>query len=289
MLTVDDVAKVANKRLRLDKDLVIAVTGDEGDGKSALAMGISLKVDPLFDFERNVLYSPTVEETKSKIIGLPRYSVIVADEAIKIMYKLNWGTKIQKFLNQIYALCRQENKLSILCMPRFKDFNEYFRNHRIKFWLHIVDPISNKKSKGHAILFGKSWNPTSQDTWWLGDLQKTIDKYSFKRKLHEVDYTLQDKIDVLSKSRNFLGVVEFEWIPDEQWNIYLEAKSRQKYDGMELNDVDADEFKLRESERLNKAMLELSKRGVTQKEIARAINMSQQSISHRLKELKSLL
>lgn len=289
MLTVEDVAKVANKRLRLDKDLVIAVTGDEGDGKSTLAMALGLKVDALFDFERNVLYSPTVEETKSKIIGLPKYSAIVADEAIKIMYKLNWGTRIQKFLNIIYALCRQENKLSILCMPRFKDFNEYFRNHRIKFWIHIIDPISNKKSKGHAILFGKSWNPTSQDTWWLGDLQKTIDKYSFRRKLHEVDYNLQDKIDVLSKSRNFLGVVEFEWIAEEQWNLYLLSKSKKKYDGLDLSESNADDFRLKERERTNKAIFELSKRGASQKEIAEAVGIAQGNVSRRLKELKPLL
>lgn len=98
------------ERARNGKDSVVAICGDEGDGKSTLAANIGFESDMFFDFERNELFSPTNEEMQEKVVGLPRFSTIVADEAIKILYKLNWQSKSQRFLNELYALCRRENK-----------------------------------------------------------------------------------------------------------------------------------------------------------------------------------
>lgn len=175
-LTPHDVSKIFLRRVKKDKDAVIALTGDEGEGKSTLALHIiqetlrlhhKTEEEILETINDYVIYSPNKEEVKKRIIGLPKYMPVSADEAIKILYKLNWGTEIQKYLNMLYAICRKENKITILCMPRFIDFNEFFRNHRIKFWIHILE-------RGRAVMFSKDWSPFSKDPWWLDENQKII-------------------------------------------------------------------------------------------------------------------
>lgn len=222
-------ANAIKKRVRDDKDCVIAVSGDEGDGKSTLAAGLSILTDPMFDFETHELFSPTPEEMAEKITGLPKYSVIIADEAIKILYKLNWQSKSQKFLNELYALCRKENKVTILCVPRFPDLNEYFRNHRVKYWIQVIDPISATKKIGHAAFFKRSWVPGHDDPWNLKELKKEIDKYSERKRIKEVEFGFEEKAEVLSRHRNFIGILEFEWLPKTWWDKYIEMKSKVEY------------------------------------------------------------
>lgn len=226
MLRLKAIAESSLNRVKLDKDLAIAITAPEGDGKSALSIGLGMEIDPkYFSLERNVLFSPNVGEIRKKIYNLPRFTPIIADEAIKIMYKLNWGTKIQKYLNQIYAVCRNQNKISIFNMPRFTDFSEYFRNHRIKLWIHIVDPINNQKEFGHAVLMSRSWNPITSDPWGLKIFEKAIE-LERKRKRKDAEYDLNSKIDLFSQLPSFVDVLEFGWVKQSAWDSYLELKNQ---------------------------------------------------------------
>ncbi len=211
------------KRVERDKDLAIAVTGPEGDGKSALSIGLGLKIDPLFLLKRNVLFSPSVKEIKQKIYNLPPYSVILADEAIKILYKLNWQSKVQKYLNTIYTICRNQNKISLFNIPRLIDANEYFRNHRLKLWVHIVDPISSEKKEGHACIMARSWNPVTVDPWGLKVFEKKmVDER--KRGKKDVVYSLDEKINLFSELPSFVDILKFKWIDNDIWKDYLELK-----------------------------------------------------------------
>jgi len=83
-------AKIINKRLDKEHDLVGAVTGDEGYGKSTLGVEISKEFDAEFNFERNVAYIPTSDEMSNKFNALKPKQVFLVDEAIKILYKLKW-------------------------------------------------------------------------------------------------------------------------------------------------------------------------------------------------------
>lgn len=225
----NDLAKKLVQRAKNGKDSVVAICGDEGDGKSTLAANIGIASDDFFDFERNELFSPTVEEMREKVVGLPRYSTIIADEAIKILYKLNWQSKSQRFLNELYALCRRENKTTLLCIPRLTDLNEQFRNHRVRFWLQVIDSVSGTKKDGHAVLFKRSWVPGRSDPWNLGELEKMINKFCFNRKIKEVEMNFEDKIRVLSRHRNFVAVVGFSWMPPVWWERYSALKNSIAY------------------------------------------------------------
>jgi len=234
IMSPKDIAHHFIKRVKQDKDACVGITGDEGDGKSTLAVWIiieCLKKQGKTDEEIKqilndyIVYSPNKDEMMAKIVGLPKYSPISADEAIKILYKMNWATDIQKFLNMLYAVCRQENKISLLCMPRFIDFNEFFRNHRIKFWIHII-------SRGHAVFFIRDWSPFSKDPWWIQDSQKTIDMHYKSKKLKIVDFNDEEMIFLLKKAKIFVGEIMFDDLPADIQEIYKSGKKSGGYENL---------------------------------------------------------
>jgi len=197
---VDELIRIANltrERLRDDFDAVIAVTGIEGIGKTSLAIQLGRKIDDDFDLEKNVIYIPDVQQIVNKITKeLEKYSVVIVDEAIKTMYKRKWFNKLQIFLNQIYSICRKENKCSILCMAQFSDFDSFFRQHRIMLWIHVID-------RGHAVVFMRDWSPFCKDPWHIDENQKIILK---KRGRHRIaDESLTHKLQSLRKSMNYLS------------------------------------------------------------------------------------
>ena len=168
-ITPEKFVDVLKRRVKKDWDAVVGITGEEGSSKSTLASWLvylgciddgKTEEEACQKFVDYTIFSPNKNRVQEQITKSERYSIINADEAIKILYKQNWATPIQKFLNMFYALCRQENKISVLCMPRFLDFNEFFRNHRIKFWIHVVD-------RGVAVIFERDWFPTSSDPWFI--------------------------------------------------------------------------------------------------------------------------
>jgi len=227
IMTIKQFCNNVRQHLRDDFDCVIAITSSsEGEGKSTLAGQLGLGIDPKFDFRRNILYSPTVKAMKDLIFGLEKYSVIDPDEAIKILYKLKWGDKLTIFLNQLYALCRQENLATVLPMPRITDFVEFFRNHKIKFWLHIVE-------RGTAVIFYKDWNPFAQDPWYMKENLAIIRKHRLHKKT--VLYNLEEKIGALSKCQNFIGILKFEDLPEPHRTIYREMKRKYAYMDMDMD------------------------------------------------------
>ena len=212
------------EKVREDWDMVFAVTGAEGSSKSTCINQMGFKIDKDYSLSNNILYSPNRQELKDKVIGLPRFSMVNADEAIKILYKAQWHSPMQIFINKLYRLCRQENKITGLAMPRFSDFNEGFRNHRIKIWIYCLE-------KGCAVVFTPDWSPFAKDPWWMDDNQKMLDKYRKGRKLQ--DFTLEDKIRVLMSSRNYWGVITYPDLTEDMRLQYKQFANQNKYGGLE--------------------------------------------------------
>lgn len=283
MLTIDEVAKNTLHRLKDGKDLVIACTGDERDGKSSISIQLAMGIDPLFALERNMLFSPKAEEMKSKVTSLPHYSAIIADEAIKALYKQK-RDKMLTYINKLYMICGKENKASILNLPRFTDLSEYFRRHRVRIWIWIIDPISKTKDIGHAAVFSRTWVQVAEDPWYFKDLQKTIDEYSRMRKIKEIDFNLTHRINVLSKSRNFVGIMEFGKVEQTLWDRYSELKDKYAYEDMDTNEKTEEGRWEGRSMSMIESVLE---KGIyTQAEVADMIGLTSSTISKMMKKRK---
>jgi predicted XRE-type DNA-binding protein len=265
--------KVCRKRVREDYDAVIGITGDEGVGKSTCANQLGFGIDDNYTLEKNVLYSPNKENMKNAIQGLPRFSAINGDEAIKILYKLKWWSPLQLFMNTFYRLCREENKISIFPMPRFSDFNEGFRNHRIKIWIYVLD-------RGLGVAFEKDWSPFSKDPWWMDENQKMIDKYRLGKKMSS--FTLEKKLQVLQKSRNFLDVITFPDLDPEKREMYKQFKQQHTYEGIEEEYSEGDRYvKIRKKSHRDKKLLieELLQLGYSHQKVADILRVSRSAVS----------
>lgn len=207
-------------RLRKNYDAVIAICGYEGDGKSTLAIKLAAAIDKDFSLEKNVIYNPRVETVVESVLhGLPKYSAVVVDEAIKVLYKRGWMNRLQIFLNQVFAICRSENKAVILCMPEFTDFDAFFRQHRILIWIQILE-------RGTAVAFVKSWLPFVSDKWNLKRNQTLLEKAMGKKKVLDLDS--EDKLVLLRRSSNYFVDFEFNDLSKHFQKEYQRLKSEVK-------------------------------------------------------------
>ena len=259
--------KALMKRVRQDYDAVIAITGTEGVSKSTLANQLGFNTDKAYTLEKNCLFSPNPKNLVASIRELPRFSTVNADEAIKILYKQQWW--LQVFINKFYRLCRQDNKISIMCMPRFQEFNEGFRNHRILFWIHLLD-------RGVGVVYEKDWSPFVKDPWHTDDNQKQIEKMTTGRKYFKID--MERRLGILERSGNCLGRIEFPDLTPEIRVKYKELAKLHKYEGLE-DEMDKGRFygqmKERYEDRLVKLVELLRKQtGMSQRQIAEQLGVS---------------
>lgn len=276
-MSIKLLAKLVRTRVRKDYDVVIAVTGDEGSGKSTLGIKLAFAMDDDFKIEKNVLFSPVENEVKEAVTGLPKYSAIVLDEAIKVMYKLNWNTKIQKLLNILYALARKENKITLLCIPRFTDLTEFFRNHRVHIWVHVT-------MRGYAFVFIRDKNPFTDDPWHFKNMQKRIARTNWS------SLDIKGQIKVIKRMNSYAGVLRFHDFSPRIKEKYLQMRDAEgeKYKGLEMSDpTDMYKEKIEQYKGLfEKGVLVMRKTGLSIKEIASLMGKTRHTISYILKKKK---
>jgi len=215
-----DLKKLAltiRRRLRKDKDLVIGISGGEGTGKTTLGIILGALIDPKFDLERSISLIPNEQEIKEEFNKLGRYQCYMIDEAIRSLYKMNFMSNLQQMLIQMWATERYQNKATIMIIPRFKDLTEYFRNHRVKLWIHVFD-------RGRAVLYLRDDNPYLDDPWHLKD----IDKKFKKAKDNYVDMDVDQKIERESKRMNYFDNIFFPDLPEELKKKYFELRQESR-------------------------------------------------------------
>ncbi len=228
---LDIMIKALKNRINNDFDAVIVFSGEEGIGKSACAYHFGKALDKQFDIERNILFQPTTKEMKDKITQLPKYSFIDVDEAIKVLYKLNWNDKRQKYLNELYSICREYNMITGLCIPRFTDLNEFFRNHRTLLWIHVY-------ARGKAMVFKADANPFNKDPFHIKENSKKLIDMT-KRNKQGVFFKITDA-DVnkyFSKLAGYLASFTFDDFPKEEKKRYKELKIKYSKEYMMKDEI----------------------------------------------------
>lgn len=216
--TIEKLGQNIRSRVKKDWDCVVGLTGYEGSGKSSFSIQLAKQTDKSFVLSKQMIWSANEEQVKKLIRDLPKYSVIIGDEAIKLLHKQNWQSKLQKFLNMLFTVARDENKVVFLLMPRFIDFNEYFRNHRIFLWIHIVE-------RGVGVLFKKEWSPFASEPWNVAYNDKLISSIPTRK----TQMDLNQKIKILSRCKGFLGWFRFPDLDKETKKEYKHLKARNKY------------------------------------------------------------
>lgn len=215
---------LVKRRLRADWDIVLGITGEEGCGKSTLAMLLAGLIDEKFDFEKNVSFLPDAEEITKEFTSLKKYQCYVIDEAIRALYKLNFMTNLQQTLIQMWATERFQNKATIMVIPRFRDLTENFRNHRVKIWIHVI-------TRGHAVVYIRDDDPHTMDPWQFDYMQKYKQKVFGRTNVAAVD--LNKRLNVERKMRNYLFDFKFPDMDPIDKNTYESLKHKSRLDFMD--------------------------------------------------------
>jgi len=258
-----DFSNALRDRLEDDWDIVVALTGENGVGKTTLGILLGFLTDGNgFDLKKNVAYFPDAKEIINKFNDLEPHSFFDITEAGKSLYKLRWMEKLQVAINQMYITERWQNKATGLEIPRFTDLNDYFRNHRVKVWIQVVD-------RGFGIAFLRDdVNIFVSDPWYLKQNAKIINEFRIKRKKRLIDITKEEKKFLYKKTSNFFFAFTFPQLPEEIEERYkeLRTESREKEKDPEI-------------ETRNQAIRKLAEQGITQDSIAKGFGLTQPTIN----------
>lgn len=141
--------KVVKKVNTKDEDYFWAVDGEEGGGKSVLAMQLAKYVDPTFCLDRVVF---TGKEFKEAILKAKKGQAIVFDEAFRGLSSRGALTEINKLLVGLMMECRQKNLIVFVVMPTFFLLDKYVAIWRAKGLFHVYRPGGKR---GYWVYFNK--------------------------------------------------------------------------------------------------------------------------------------
>tara|TARA_R110000765_G_scaffold191095_2_gene296284 strand:- start:119 stop:964 length:846 start_codon:yes stop_codon:yes gene_type:complete len=178
-------------------DNLILIDGDEGQGKSNLAMGVAhyfawkakrtFNVDNVFfDLDELINFA---KDTKDK--------VIVWDEGALGGMAAEWWKKNQIEFVKLLMIARKKRHFIVICIPKFFKLNEYLVVDRSIGLLHVY--ARNEIERGRFVYYGKSnkeklfynWRRTKQRNYkryydfrgsFLEYLPKVIDEAKYEAK-----------------------------------------------------------------------------------------------------------
>ena len=275
-------AREIRKDLREENDHVIAITGYPGVGKSNDAAIVAALIDDKYSFEKNVCFIPSSKGITEKYRELPMYSVMHIDEASRGLHKHKWYDKIQQTLTTLYDTEREGHYLcTLLLMPRFQNFTEYFRNFRIKYWIHIP-------RRGIAIVYRRDEDKDVKDPWHLDEnYKKKMKRWKGKRIFER---GLGETIRVEQLTENYWFYFKIPKIPEDIWEEYkiLKEKSREilEQDGSEIEAEDFRETQKREKLGKWTKAYKLHLDGKTYAEIAAIFEVTDRTIKGWFKDMK---
>lgn len=175
-----------------DKDCFLAVDGNEGAGKSTLALQIAKYVDPTFNLSRVVFDAETFREA---IYKAKKGQAIVFDEAFTGLSSRASLSGINRALISLMMQMRQKNLFVIMVLPTFFLLDKYAAIFRSRALIHVYESsgrrgyfkLYNQKLKKNLYLLGKATYSYSGAKWKVNT--------SYKGRFYGVFALGDDKID----------------------------------------------------------------------------------------------
>jgi hypothetical protein len=136
--------------MRDDLDMVFVVDGDEGSGKSLLAMQCCKYIYPKFSF-KNLVFTPSA--FKKAIYAAEKYGAVSYDEAYFGLSARGAMTYINQVLVSMLTQIRQKNLFVTVVLPSFFDLDKYVALHRSRALLHVY--FTGNFKRGQFAFFNK--------------------------------------------------------------------------------------------------------------------------------------
>jgi len=143
--------KVKKRVLNKDRDFVCVIDGEEGVGKSVLAMQIAAYFDPAFNIDKIVFNSDDflklIKDPKTK-----KGSCIILDEAMNAANARGSLTEVNRSMQGVASEMRQKNLFILMIIPSFFDLDKYFALWRCRALIHLYFTPEEDR---HYIIFPK--------------------------------------------------------------------------------------------------------------------------------------
>jgi len=172
-------------------DTLLIIDGEEGLGKSNMAVGIGYYVayemarpftlaNIFFDGDKMIEFAVKNEE-----------QVIIWDEAVLSGMASEWRTKVQRLLLKMLMIARKKKHFFIFNIPRVFKLNETIIERAIGL-VHVY--ARGQTQIGHFVYFKKDGKETLHDTW----RKKKIKNYRKGYSLHGTFPAVLDKSTIIS-------------------------------------------------------------------------------------------
>jgi len=119
-------------------DIIIAVDGIEGAGKSLIARQLAAYCDPTFRGEQalaRICFSP--DEFREAILNAERFQAVIFDEAFRGLSSRSAISKVNKTITQMLMEIRQKNLFVFIVLPSFFELDKYAAIHRTVGLVHV--------------------------------------------------------------------------------------------------------------------------------------------------------
>lgn len=146
-----ELGKIRNLVLHKDRDWVGVVDGDEGSGKSVLAMQICKELDPTFNVDR-IVYN--AEDFINLIKRAKKGQAILLDEGYASINARASLSEVNRALVALATEMRQKNLFVVICIPSFFDLDKYFAIHRSRALFHVY--FNSNGDRGQFIVYPKA-------------------------------------------------------------------------------------------------------------------------------------
>lgn len=126
--------ELSRKIIRKDWDMVFAVDGGEGSGKSVFTQQAAYFVDPSLILDR-IVFTPG--EFRKAIVTAKPHQAVIYDEAYTGLSSRATMSLINRTLISMLAEIRQRNLFVFVVMPCFFDLDKYVALWRSRALMHI--------------------------------------------------------------------------------------------------------------------------------------------------------
>ena len=150
----------AKEAILKDLDIIAAIDGAEGSGKSVFAQQLALYCCPTFNID-NIAFNS--QQFKEKVMKAKKYEAIIYDESYGGLSAAGTTSRINRSLVKMLTEIRSRNLFIFILMPTFFDLTRYAAIWRTRVLIHVY--FGEKFSRGYFSFFNSE---KKQNLYLLG-------------------------------------------------------------------------------------------------------------------------
>lgn len=140
------ILKFVHKKISLNYDYFIVVTGDEGVGKSR---GVFLNmIDAWYKMQGKKApkecFGIDLKDFVKSLKKSEEFDFVGLDEAGDKLDTQDYYNHMNKILYQAYTVIREKKLLSVIVLPSIFDLNPRFRKRRVRMLINVKQRVDNK-------------------------------------------------------------------------------------------------------------------------------------------------